>query len=1195
MKRIALAVVILLIAAVSFLRYALPARQSFYTDGRTIKEPANTARPRDILWQPPIKLTPSINSRADDYEPRVSGDGNTLFFVRGKAGHNADIYFSSKTFEKCQAAAPCWSEPEPLASIDTEYDELGPERSVDGRSLYFYSDRPGGRGGYDIWVSRRSPDGWATATNLGPSVNSEFNDYGPALSPDGSMLYFASNRPQPDDEHAPDPDAWPATMREDVFRRDYDLYAAAITDRGHEQAHAIDALNSPHNDGAPAVSPFGDFLYFSSDRPNGCGGYDLFRSRIRDGALDPPTNLGPSVNTNANELDPSLSLGGYGLHFSSDRCPAAAGATADAAKRRTDYDVYYTTSREVFGLTENASSEINWAALGSRVGPNLLWALLALLLLLILLTLIRATRYRPLSLLTKCLMVSALAHLLLLLLFNLWEVTTAIARGLPRHGVIQIALTPPGTSGDLADQVRGSLADVDAPDPPALTSPRAASSVEFTTPDRFTELTVARHQTRQFDRSLIDAGDIRTADLTNESAVNLPQTVHALPTSRSQWPVISVPESALRITRQEPTTPTIKTEPSSNPTPRRADALDPAALPKSMTANLAPAPTNRMPTDPSRVPITPPAFAASPPHPLVPVAHRRRWIDDQHTPVFDVALPANGRSRGDATEPTAQMSPRVAHDVRRPALQMQIDMAADDHQPVLKPAPTRPYVPTDSLIDSDTSFRTAQTQPSVAFPGTMTRISLSASPIESFDLHLPPVGASPTRVASSEPAPTVAAVTFDSARFSTADIEADGGRPSTASTVALQPLSQVHDSDALTTGMTFESPAAAQTSVVPKAAPKLRFVPTGEDSLRSLDLKLPIETSPPIDAYAQRDPDIRRDVVKRMGGSDETEAAVKRALQWLARHQDSSGKWDAADFDDHCGRCGGASDFEVDIATTGLSLLCFLAADHTHQGQGPYRDNVRRGLDWLMSIQNDEGGLIRSETMYSHGIATLALSEAYGMTGDPALERSVESAVRFVHGARNTRRGGWRYEPRQSGDTSVLGWQIMALKSARMAGIDIPQSDFDAASDWLDRVSSDSRPGLYAYLPRRRPTPAMTAEGMFVQQLLGRSRDEARMVQSADFVARQVPDWPSHVNTYYWYYATLALFQHQGEHWRRWNQAVTEQLLEHQHRDGPSAGTWDPVGEWAPVGGRVYQTALCTLMLEVYYRYLPLYALEETR
>lgn len=103
------------------------------------------------------------------------------------------------------------------------------------------------------------------------------------------------------------------------------------------------------------------------------------------------------------------------------------------------------------------------------------------------------------------------------------------------------------------------------------------------------------------------------------------------------------------------------------------------------------------------------------------------------------------------------------------------------------------------------------------------------------------------------------------------------------------------------------------------------------------------------------------------------------------------------------------------------------------------------------------------------------------------------------------------------------------------------------------------------------------------------------MVQSADFVARQVPDWPSHVNTYYWYYATLALFQHQGEHWRRWNQAVTEQLLEHQHRDGPSAGTWDPVGEWAPVGGRVYQTALCTLMLEVYYRYLPLYALEETR
>jgi hypothetical protein len=121
----------------------------------------------------------------------------------------------------------------------------------------------------------------------------------------------------------------------------------------------------------------------------------------------------------------------------------------------------------------------------------------------------------------------------------------------------------------------------------------------------------------------------------------------------------------------------------------------------------------------------------------------------------------------------------------------------------------------------------------------------------------------------------------------------------------------------------------------------------------------------------------------------------------------------------------------------------------------------------------------------------------------------------------------------------------------------------------------------------------MTAEGMFTQQLLGTPRDDPRMQASVAYILRHPPDWEDEVNTYYWYYATLALFHHQGPAWREWNDAIEEELLDHQVQSGPAAGSWDPVGLWAPVGGRVYQTALCTLMLEVYYRYLPMYAVRE--
>ena len=116
------------------------ARQAYYSDADTIKQPADTAVLRDILWQPPQRLAELINTLEDDYEPRPSADGRLLYLVRGKAGENADIYCCERTLEG-------WSRAAPLERINSEFDDLGPEPSEDGKKIYFYSDRPGGSGG----------------------------------------------------------------------------------------------------------------------------------------------------------------------------------------------------------------------------------------------------------------------------------------------------------------------------------------------------------------------------------------------------------------------------------------------------------------------------------------------------------------------------------------------------------------------------------------------------------------------------------------------------------------------------------------------------------------------------------------------------------------------------------------------------------------------------------------------------------------------------------------------------------------------------------------------------------------------------------------------------------------------------------------------------------------------------------------
>lgn len=352
---------------------------------------------------------------------------------------------------------------------------------------------------------------------------------------------------------------------------------------------------------------------------------------------------------------------------------------------------------------------------------------------------------------------------------------------------------------------------------------------------------------------------------------------------------------------------------------------------------------------------------------------------------------------------------------------------------------------------------------------------------------------------------------------------------------------------------------------------------------------------PPI--YRLRRAPKRAEIAERQGGSAATEEAVKAALKWLAENQHADGRWDASIHG--AGRelrVGGqdrkGAGEKSDTGVTGLALLAFLGAGNTHL-DGEYRDTVARGVAFLLNIQASNGNLggeaARFAFMYCHGMAALALSEVYAMTGDDRLLEPVRRAIDYTLAAQNPTGGGWRYGVGDPvGDTSQLGWQLMALKSAELAGIEVPAKARQGMIRFLKSVASGRHGGLASYRAGERPTASMTAEALVCRQFLGLARSNPASDEAGNFILTQMPG-RGQPNFYYWYYATLGMFQLQGEHWRRWNDALAGTLVARQQTEGSLAGSWDDDDVWGGHGGRVYTTAMGALCLEVYYRFLPLY------
>ncbi len=407
-------------------------------------------------------------------------------------------------------------------------------------------------------------------------------------------------------------------------------------------------------------------------------------------------------------------------------------------------------------------------------------------------------------------------------------------------------------------------------------------------------------------------------------------------------------------------------------------------------------------------------------------------------------------------------------------------------------------------------------------------------------------------------------------------------------------------------------PAATETSPLelvelptsrpdPKSAAPLEMKRLRPSELRKLVTELPPLVRPGDGRTVPKPYRLRLDAERekwfhRMGGSAESWRAIESALKWLAANQSTDGRWEA-------GRLGGGQETQVaghdrrgaganaDTGMTGLALLAFLGAGQT-QYQGDYTQVVQRGLNYLRRQQRTDGCLSGSSrlfaAMYCHGIAALAISEAYALTGDPELRMPTVRAIEFSLRAQH-RRGGWRYQPGDTGDMSQFGWQVMAVASARYAGLGIAETERDRMRDFLQRCSVGPHRALAGYRPGERASETMSAEAMVCRVFLDQVPSKQGIDEFQKYIARELPR-DGQANLYYWYYGTLALHQLQGPTWDNWSRALQRQLVKRQRTGGDLKGSWDPDTVWGGYGGRVYSTSLAALSLEIYYRYLPIYA-----
>ncbi len=406
------------------------------------------------------------------------------------------------------------------------------------------------------------------------------------------------------------------------------------------------------------------------------------------------------------------------------------------------------------------------------------------------------------------------------------------------------------------------------------------------------------------------------------------------------------------------------------------------------------------------------------------------------------------------------------------------------------------------------------------------------------------------------------------------------------------------------TSTSIESPTASEALVSSTlgASFKLPKIDSYQSMVTAFAPKLPAFAMSKLDGRSMEN---RNKLALSRGGSTKSEKAVEAALVWFAKHQHRDGGWSTY-FNDPTSPCNGlcthGSIERLDgkrPAATGLALLCFLGAGYTHQ-EGKYKDEVYRGLMFLMDnmkrgkvdtidprLPGQFSSPLSKHQMYEQGIATLALCEAYQMTHDQILKNACQDAIDFISAAQHYD-GSWGYAPKTPGDLSIVGWQMMSLKSAHGSELEVNSPSIRWVDRFLDTQQSEGG-AKYGYRGTR-PTPSMTSIGILMRLYRGFPRTDPRLIRGAAYIAE---NGPSRSDVYLNFYATQALFQMESAHWPKWNAKLREHLIQTQNQIGHEMGSWYFEDESPPpsnaIGGRLYCTALATMTLEVYYRYMPAY------
>lgn len=1045
---------------------------------------------------------------------------------------------------------------------------------------------------------------WDAPELVGEPLNSPASESRPALSPDGRWLVFVTG------ERGSNSELWIAEMR-----------GGAPAD-----PRPLAELSTVADECSPAFA--GDALYFASDRAGGSGGLDLYRAAYSDGSFGAAERLADSVNTGSDECDPAPRPGTREIVFASNRKAAgfdlyavdlgAASAPALLEALTSDRDerepaftadgrtLFFASDREHgggdFDLYRSSTSDEGWsrpvplAALNTEAsergpapafddfslyfaratgdgasdilrarsielfrlpGRPVGWLDLLLLAALLLLALLAwlAKRWPKLETLYKCYLVSLLVHALLLVWFTDLFPGSGTAETGTRDPGFRVRMRPSASAAMSARHERDGRVEGGR-----------SSEAEDAAPERvLAELGSAATPTPV----------TMSAPAPSEPDAPAPSTVAAEASRTAPMPSVALADRQA-IERRSGEAPSLALEEAPDAATRGARATDEGAAPRRADVSARAEGLAANPIDGSlEAPVAP--AESAPGRKAVAVA------------------PGSEPSSSSSVAVEGPREPRAPTSGAAKALSLE-GLASSGGE---REAPSVPERSSARGSDRDVvSGAAAPSGPSIA--------ALAPKRPDG-----PESGPARAPLASSPGGAPRADVGLDDAeripKIATAEPGGSGASARGGSSDLLDALS---------------APASARERGIESAPQKQRgATPAPASAPPAIAMTAPIDR--PVDApprakkdwentpYQNRAGQEKARALELHGGTKETEEAVAKGLAYLARIQHRGGEWGDRSIVD--GKYG-----EIAIGKTGLALLAFMGAGHTHASGTEYSGNARRAIEFLLSMQDEESGHFGNSEAYSHGIATYALAECYALTSDAALRKALERAVAHILSKQIRSRyvelfGGWSYFYRDDSTfdrwprTSITAWQVMALESARLGGIDVPAQAFEDAATFIENAE-DPEKGWYRYnhdperLNSEWPTlPASTPAGLFALSIMGRDLKSEKYADLRDFVLTRIPTkyrkgspdefvGRGQGNLYFWYYGTLAMFRVGGGPWERWNLGMKETLVRGQEDDG----SWAPIDIYCKYArddeeDRSYTTAMCVLSLEVYYRYyLPL-------